>query len=687
MYVNGTPQGSQVIPGSLSNWNDRFPLILANEPSGDRPWLGTFHLAAIYGRALSSEEVEQNFEAGSSASVPHELDTEPNSRLFEITIAGILSRSCLQCHDAVTREGGLDLSRRTEALIGGDSGKAWTPGNVSESLLMQRVEHDEMPPEGPFLTADEKSAVQQWIQEGAEWPVEWIDPAIYAHKSQTDQAWVRRLTVPEYIETVRSSVGVDISKEAHELLPPDLRADGFRNTAYNLNVDMGHVQAYAQLAELIAARMDARAFAQRFSKSQSLSTDDTMRDFIASMGKWLLRGPLEDREVTIYSGMATAVASAGGDYEEAVRLIVEAMLQSPRFIYLVENQRGDGTPWPATGYEIASRLSYIIWGGPPDEKLLAAADSGQLQDRDQVVQQAERMLKDVRAIDRSCQFLAQWLNLDRLANLQPNPKTFPRWNAELGSDMHRETLTFFRYVAWEQQRPLSDLFDAQVTFLNPRLAEHYGLEPQGPDWTQYDLSSVPSRGGLLTQGSVLTVGGDEASMVTRGLFVLHDVLRGVVNDPPPGVDTTPVPAEPGTSQREIAKQRIANASCGGCHSRFEPLAFGLEMYDGLGSLRQQDEHGNTLRQDGEVLFPGTLEPVPFQTSAELMKHLAESQRVREAITWKVTQFALGRPLGPDDATQLMEIHETAWTSGGTYADLIRAIVASDLVMKKPTLLP
>ena len=186
---------------------------------------------------------------------------------------------------------------------------------------------------------------------------------------------------------------------------------------------------------------------------------------------------------------------------------------------------------------------------------------------------------------------------------------------------------------------------------------------------------------------MLTIGGDDASMVTRGLFILHDVLRGVVKDPPPGLDTTPVPSEPGLSQRNIAEQRIGNSACGGCHSRFEPLAFGFEKFDGLGTFREVDEHGNQLRDDGEVLFPGAAEPVKYDSSAELMDLLAESDRVRESLTWKVTQFALGRPLGATDAKTIRTIHEEAESRGGTYSALITAIVRSDLVQLTRTEAP
>ena len=495
--------------------------------------------------------------------------------------------------------------------------------------------------------------------------------------------WVQRLTVPEYIETVRSTVGVDIAKEARKILPRDLRADGFSNTAYNLNIDFKHVEAYSRLAEIIVGRINVTAFAKQFS-NRAKFTDKDMGALISEMGKWLLRGPLEDHEIIAYRGITTTVAAAGGDYEEAVSLLLEAMLQSPRFLYRVERQRGDGRAWPSGPFELASRLSYIIWGGPPDRELLRVAEAGELSDPTKLAAQARRMLRDQRAVTRSLLFASEWLNLDRLQHMSPDSKKFPNWHPALAADMRQETLAFFEEVVWKQNLPLSDLMNAQFSHLTPRLAKHYGLPPQGDGLTRYDLAEASHRGGLLTQGSILTIGGDEASMVTRGLFVMHDLLRGVVHDPPPGVDTTPVPSAPGLTQRDAALTRINDKSCGGCHTKFEPLAFGLEQYDGLGQFKRLDHFNNHLRQDGEILFPGKAKPVPFNSAAELMSLLANSERVRESITWKIAQFSLGRPLGAAEAKTVAQVHRMAWKNGGTWADVLTALVTSDLVRMTAT---
>ncbi len=709
IYINGEKSQEKTMRGRTLPWHGSFKLALANEFGGGRQWLGHYYLVAVYGRDLLPKEIQQNFTAGADArAAPARLaEKKPatGAELFETRIAPLLARHCLECHDATSKKGRLDLSRKDAALAGGKNGVVIVPGNAAESLIWEAVEHDDMPKKRSPLSRQEKELMRRWIEGGAVWSIDVIDPLAYAGERKARENWLLRLTVPEYIETVRSAVGVDVEKEAREILPPDLRADGFSNTAYNLNVDLGHVEAYAKLAEIIVERMDVLAFAARYSKSRKL-TDDSLRGLIAKMGQWILRGPLEEHEIVTFRGISTTVASAGGDFEEAVSYVLEAMLQSPRFIYRIENQRGDGTPWPVGDYELASRLSYILWGAPPDRELMKAAEAGDLYDRSAVGAQVRRMLEDPRAIARSSRFIEEWLDLERLRNLRPGPERFPDWNDQLAADMREETLAYFKDVVWKQKRPLADLLNAQFTYVTPRLAGHYGLELRGgsepePDveskdaaqshplslsyyLSYYDLASVPSRGGLLTQGSVLTVGGDDASMVARGLFVLHDLLRGTVKDPPPGLDTTPVPPEPGLSRRDVSEKRVVNPSCGGCHSKFEPLAFGLEKYDGIGAYHEKDEHGNTLREDGEILFPGEDEPVRYRTTSELMDLLAKSGRVRECITWKLTQFALGRPLVEGDGPILKNIDENSQRDGGTYVSLITAIVMSDLVQMTQT---
>ena len=708
IYVNGRQVAENETAGNLSNWDSLHQLAFANELSNDRPWLGTLHLVAIYSRALTAKEITQNFSAGPNGRPSPELLAAQRqraaARYFETSVAPLLAKHCLECHDSANHENGLDLSKMVTAFRGSENGKVIFPGKAAESPLWASVESNSMPHERTPLTTIEKTVLKKWIDDGATWSLDEIDPAVYAHNG-ANQNFVQRLTIDEYIETVRATVGVDVEKEARELLPPDLRVDGFSNTAYNLSVDLKHINAYGQMAELIVERMNVDAFVSKLSNKRKF-TDNEMGDVISKLGKRILRGPVDEREVFAYRGITTTVASAGGTFDEAMSFVIEAMLQSPRFMYRVERQRGDGSLVRVSDYELASRLSYIIWGGPPDDQLMAAADGGRLNE-EEVRIQAARMLQDPRAVKQSLRFVADWLNLNRLKNLRPNQQRFPGWNPQLATAMRLETLAYFEDIVWKQDRPLAALMNSQFTFATPALAEFYGLEaptatipnggtkaPTQPYMSaaldgevvlqRYDLSMVSGRGGLLTHGSVLTIGGDDASMVTRGLLVMHEFLRGVVNDPPPCVDTTPKPTQPGLTQRSFAMQRIANRACGGCHSKFEPLAFGLEKFDGIGACHDVDEHGNKLQDDGDILFPGASSAVKYKSSSELMDLLADSHRVSQSLTWKATQFSLGRPLVAEDAALVEKVHHETQARGGTWKALMTAIVTSDLVRQTRT---
>lgn len=682
IYINGKQVSQGHVTNHLDNWNRQFRLALGDELSGGRPWLGTYNLVAIYARDLSAQEVKQNFKAGSGGKTQHliaKVQRHPGEELFEKKIAPLLAEHCLECHDTATHKGKADLSRKSTAF----ADDFIVRGKAESSLIWELVESDEMPKKRPPLSLGEKKLLKEWINGGAQWTREIIDPSIYTHRQGAEQVWIQRLTIQEFITTVYSAVGVDISKEAREMLPADLRADGFSNTAYNLTVDLKHVEAYAKLADIIVSRMNVPDFTRRFHRSRKLVDKDN-RALIESMGKWLLRGPLADHEIIAYRGITTTCVAIGASFDEGMGFVIEAMLQSPRFIYRVESQAGDGATYPVDDYELASRLSYIIWGGPPDMTLFRAAENGDLSVPSIAVSHVKRMLKDPRAGARSQEFVSEWLNLGRLSNMRPSLKKFPDWTAQLGADMREETLAFFKEVVWTKQRPLGDLLNANFTYVTPRLAKHYRIPYEGAALGKVDLAKIRGRGGLLTHGSILTIGGDEASMVTRGLFVLHDLLRGSIKDPPPCVDLTPVPTKSGLTQRGIAENRIANTNCGGCHVKFEPLAFGLEKFDGIGAFHDVDEHGNHLRADGAILFPGTGKSIPYQSTAQLMDLLAASDRVKECLTWKITQFALGRPLTAADAPTVDKIHLQAQKNGGTYAAVITAIVQSDLVQMTRT---
>ena len=409
VFVDGKETTRGKALGSLSNWNKSYRLSLGDEFNGGREWHGELRLVAIYNRALKPASVNKNYDAGPDVkSKPVERITQAGPDQFALRVAPILANRCSECHDALSKEGGLDLTHRKLAFAGGKSGPAIIPGKAAESLLIQSIQNDDMPHERAPLLPEEKKILTDWVDSGAKWSLDFVDPFLFLHGGDFRQRYVQRLTVDEYIATVSTTLGVDIAQEAPMALPKDLRADGFNNTAYNLNVDLKHIEAYRGLAEQIVAKMDMAAFARRFTKKREF-TDNNVGAFIENMGMWVLRGPLSEQEVIAYRSISTTLASSSGSFEDAASLILQTMLQSPRFLYRIENQLGDGSDWPVNEYEPACQVSYILWGSSPDKELFEAAKNGLLFDSKQLAKQADRMLKDERANERAKQFVAQWL--------------------------------------------------------------------------------------------------------------------------------------------------------------------------------------------------------------------------------------------------------------------------------------
>ncbi|MEL6543694.1 MAG: DUF1592 domain-containing protein [Myxococcota bacterium] len=485
----------------------------------------------------------------------------------------------------------------------------------------------------------------------------------------------RRLTTTEYVNAVMLAVGADVSLEAGALLPEDQSADGFSNSAYALIVSADHVEAYAALARAALEKMDMSDFLDRHSGCRTLEPE-CVTEFLSLASGPVLRGPLSVGEIEAFESIFLAVQEENGTFEEAATYTVEAMLQSPRFIYRLETQLGEGASRTLDPFELASRLSFLLWASGPDQALWTAAMNGELQSAQDIEAQVDRMVSDPRAEAAAGTFFDDWLTLNRVPNIQRDSEHFPDWSGAIAQAMADETRAFVQSVVWDEGRPLTDLFNAQYTIASEELAAFYGLDSSSEQGGRYDLSGVPERGGILTQGSLLTIGGDEASMVARGLFVLDNFMCGSIDSPPDGIDITPPEQTPDATHRDIALTRVESSACGGCHAQIEPPAFGLERFDSTGRYLEQDGNGNALRSDGSLLFPGADEALPFETISEMMELIAANERTQECIVLKGTQYALGRTLTQDDACGLAEIRNTFLGSEQTYADLMRAIATS-----------
>lgn len=480
----------------------------------------------------------------------------------------------------------------------------------------------------------------------------------------------RRLTRTEYAHTVRDTLDVDI-RDRLDLLPDELRAAGFTNTASALIVSYAHVEAYAELAFTIAERAD---LAGLIADHASCTDADPAcwSSFVESLGAVLFRRPPSPVEAEPFVTLFQAAEQEGDgfDFDMGARLALESMLQSARFLYRLEphGQVGEAID----GYALASRLSYTLWQSAPDAELLDLAASGKLDEPGTLEAQVDRMLADPRAIDTSVAYVSDWLRLQGLDTLQRDPEEFPGFDSDLAQDMRYETVALVEQLLWDDEAPLMALLTADHTYLSGRLAELYGFDKKGEGVERYELAGTP-RAGVLTHAGVLSLmGGAHGSLVPRGLFVLRTIMCSEIPPPPPGVDTNPGQTGPGLTQRLLSEERTGNPSCAPCHAQFDPLAYAFDPFDGIGRWHAEDPHGNALRSDGAFQGAGG-EPIAFDSTTHFVQLLATDERVETCVMVKPMQFAAGRPLDAGDACLVAQIRERFETEGGTYQALIRAL--------------
>jgi mono/diheme cytochrome c family protein len=385
------------------------------------------------------------------------------------------------------------------------------------------------------------------------------------------------------------------------------------------------------------------------------------------------RRPVTKAEVaglTRFVGMAKA---DGQSVEQGLQLAIQAMLVSPHFLFRVERDpvAEPGKAHPVSEIELASRLSYFLWSSMPDDELLGLAEAGKL--RAGIEAQVKRMLTDPKAAAFAANFAGQWLETRNLDSVKPDPGKFPEWGPELRDAMKMETNLFFEHMLREN-RPLSDFLNARYTFLNERLAKHYGIDGvTGGDFRRVDLATE-QRGGVLSHASVLTVSSypTRTSPVIRGKYILQNVLGAPPPAPPPDVPTLNEEAV-GTSAslRKQMEQHRSNATCASCHNRMDTLGFGLENYDGIGRWRTQD---GKFPIDVSGAFPNGKS---FDTPAKMRDLLTDDlPDFARCLTEKMMTYALGRGLEKYDRRTIESINKKLATENYPFQSMVFEIVRS-----------
>ncbi len=397
---------------------------------------------------------------------------------------------------------------------------------------------------------------------------------------------------------------------------------------------------------------------------------------VTSLARRAYRRPVTAREVDPLLRLFTGARKDGATFEEATALALKAILVSPDFLFRIERDDPQSTAsagHPIGEFELASRLSYFIWASMPDEELLRHAEQKTLRTPEVLAAQVRRMLKDDKSKALVEAFGGQWLQFRGLESVNPDRERFPDFDNNLRLSMRQETELFLDSVVRED-RSILDLIDGKYSFMNERLARHYGIPwVKGPEFRRVDLTGT-ERGGVITQASVLTVSSyaTRTSTVLRGKWVLDNILNAPPPDPPAGVprlDEEKVSAS--ASLRQQMEAHRTNPTCASCHVRMDPIGFGLENYDAIGAWRTQD--GKWDIDPAGALPDGR----SFHGPEELKQILKQDKDAFAAgITEKLLTYALGRGLERYDKKAVKAIATELPTKDYRFSALVLEIVNS-----------
>jgi len=369
----------------------------------------------------------------------------------------------------------------------------------------------------------------------------------------------------------------------------------------------------------------------------------------------------------------------GADFDEGIRRGIQAILISPDFLFRVEHDPKDAAPgsvYRLSDHELASRLSFFLWSSIPDDELLTLADQGKFHDPGVLKAQVRRMMADAKSDALIDNFAGQWLLLRNLANVRPDTDVFTHFDENLRQAFLRETQLFLTNI-FREDRPALEMLDADYAFLNERLARHYGIpNVYGPQYRKVSLPPGSPRGGLLGQGSVLTVTSypNRTSVVQRGKWVLENILGTPPPPPPPDVPALKPHAADGRKLtiREAMEEHRNNPVCSSCHSRMDPIGFALENFDGVGEWRDKDG-GVPIDASGRLPHGEQFNGASGLTKLLLEKHKGE---FIETVTEKLMIYALGRGMGPDDKPAIRAIAGKAAEHNYRMSAFVEAVVES-----------
>ncbi|MFP6893127.1 MAG: DUF1592 domain-containing protein [Opitutales bacterium] len=474
--------------------------------------------------------------------------------------------------------------------------------------------------------------------------------------------------------------------------PQDLRAEhGFDNRGDHLSLSPLLMEAFLKLSKSV---VESRNFDQRtcgiwnsFFATPKGETEvyEVVRERLQGFLGRAFRKPVSKELLARYISHVMSRITSGDSFTEGMKSAVSAALASPRFLYLYDEAATKDSTKSQDDYELASRLSFFLWGSIPDEELLKMADNGKLSEPKILEKQVERMLND-RRMKRFCDsFPSQWLQLDRIISSVPDVNKYEKFyyappNYRTSMDMMLEPLLLFETILVEN-RPILELIDSNYTYRSKRLQNWYGEESDGkfggPTTIEFNRVPVPDRrhGGVITTAAVMTMtsGPMESKPITRGAWL----AGAIFNDPPepPPADVPPLKKEKEAKNltvRERFKIHREDATCAGCHAKLDPLGFALENFDAVGRWRDQYENGRKVDMKGVLFRKHNFSDVMEFKDAIL----AEKDRFTRALASHLLSFALGREITATDFPAIERIVEETAAADYRMREMIHLVTQS-----------
>jgi hypothetical protein len=613
-------------------------------------------------------------QAGPLAGADRKPDRASAQKTPQVSFSGqivpFVNKYCTRCHGGRKPRAGLNLTKyRAEESL--------TRDRALWEKVLHNIRERDMPPDGRRLPSQpEFDQVTRFLQAH-------LSPIDCTLPKDPGRVTIRRLNRVEYNNTIRDLLGVRFQPAKD--FPADDVGYGFDNIGDVLSLPTILMEKYLAAAEkIVQEAFKSPQLRKRILIAQpGKNPAEAARKIIGSFARRAFRRPGTPQEVDRLARFVELARKNGDNFETGIQLALQAVLVSPHFLFRIELDREPNNPkaiHPISEYELATRLSYFLWSSMPDEELFRLAGQGALRKPGTLEGQVQRMLKDAKARSLVDNFSGQWLQTRNLQTANPNPAQFPTFNDALRADMLRETALFFEAVM-KENRSILDFLDADFSFLNERLARHYGIAGVKGDQFRRVKLAGDQRGGVLTQASILTITSNptRTSPVKRGKWILENILGTPPPPPPPNVPELKEDKKVvlSGSLRQRMEQHRANPTCATCHQRMDPLGFGFENFDAVGAWRTKD---GTFTIDSSGTLPGG---VSFKGPKELKSILkGKKKEFARCLSEKMLTYALGRGLEYYDKCAVDRIAENLAKQQYRFTSLVIEVVKSDPFQKR-----